>query len=111
MTQPALRTAFGAIATVACCFALAACASTPGGKEDRAVFGPDMGSLPLLRNARTRSVCAENPTGEKGKGAMAVPQHDQHPAKWLGKGWKVRPKSESVNVVTLPATPSCTVAS
>jgi len=29
--------------------------------------------ISTVRNARTRSVSAENPTGEKGRGAMAVP--------------------------------------
>ena len=30
-----------------------------------------MGNLPLLSNAKTRSIGPENPTGEKGKGGMA----------------------------------------
>src|SRR3990170_3094292 len=33
-----------------------------------------LGSLPLLSEAQTRSVSAENPTGQKGKGAMAIPK-------------------------------------
>jgi hypothetical protein len=57
-----------------------------------------LGSLPLLSDAKTRSICAENPTGEKGKGGMAVP-NPQEPkpaaagraADELGVGWKVRP--------------------
>ena len=32
-----------------------------------------LGALPLMTNARTRSISAENPTGEKGEGGMAVP--------------------------------------
>ena len=32
-----------------------------------------LGALPLMTSARTRSISAENPTGEKGKGGMAVP--------------------------------------
>ena len=32
-----------------------------------------LGGLPLITNARTRSISAENPTGEKGTGGMAVP--------------------------------------
>ena len=32
-----------------------------------------LGALPLLTDARTRSISAENPTGEKGKGGMAIP--------------------------------------
>lgn len=57
-----------------------------------------LGSLPFLNGARSRSVCAENPTGEKGKGGMAVPNPaDPSPAASaraaddLGQGWKVRP--------------------
>ena len=32
-----------------------------------------LGALPLMSRARTRSISAENPTGAKGKGGMAVP--------------------------------------
>lgn len=46
--------------------------------------------LPLLSDAETRSVSAENPTGEKGGGARALPQ-PKSPATRLGLGWKVRP--------------------
>jgi len=49
-----------------------------------------LGSLPLLSSAETRSISAENPTGERGGGAKAEP--DEHnAASMLGKGWKVRP--------------------
>ena len=47
-----------------------------------------------LRDARTRSICAENPTGAVGGGALAAPGDDAHctdAARTLGKGWKVRP--------------------
>ena len=54
--------------------------------------------LPYLNRARSRSVCAENPTGARGKGGMAVPNpSDPTPAASaraaddLGQGWKVRP--------------------
>lgn len=57
-----------------------------------------LGTLPLLGQGRTRSVTAENPTGEKGKGGMAVPDPaaPNRPAGAaaaddLGQGWKVRP--------------------
>jgi hypothetical protein len=57
-----------------------------------------LGSLPYLTRARSRSVCAENPTGAKGQGGMAVPNpSDPSPpasaraADDLGQGWKVRP--------------------
>ena len=58
---------------------------------------PGLGTLPLLTEMRTRSISAENPTGEKGKGGMAIPDptnpnlpHSSH-ATELGQGWKVRP--------------------
>ncbi|GIK37950.1 MAG: hypothetical protein BroJett011_17830 [Chloroflexota bacterium] len=54
-----------------------------------------LGSLPLLSRAETRSISAENPTGEKGGGTRAVPD-EGNPARRLGQGWKVRP------CITLP---------
>ena len=68
-------------------------ATTPPGH----VFGNSLGSLPLLMDAQTRSVSAENPTGGKGKGAMAIPKLGDpelpHAAMTahLGPGWKTRP--------------------
>jgi hypothetical protein len=56
-----------------------------------------LSELPLLGNAETRMVSPENPTGEKGKGAMAVPNPRDptvpfsKPAEGLGRGWKVNP--------------------
>lgn len=57
-----------------------------------------MGTLPLLTQARTRSISAENPTGERGKGGMAIPNPSEpkpaasaRAADDLGQGWKVRP--------------------
>ena len=57
-----------------------------------------LGSLPLLGQGRTRSISAENPTGEKGKGGMAIPNPTEpkpvasaRAADNLGQGWKVRP--------------------
>lgn len=44
----------------------------------------------LLRDYKSRSISPENPTGEKGMGAMAEPE-DGSPGKHLGKGWKSRP--------------------
>src|SRR5512137_52957 len=59
---------------------------------------PGLGSLPLLGRGRTRSISAENPTGEKGKGGMAIPNPTEpkpaasaRAADNLGQGWKVRP--------------------
>lgn len=68
-----------------------------------------LGSLPLLADMRTRSVCAENPTGGKGKGGMAVPDladadlPASAAARDLGQGWKVRPflKPKAGETVTL----------
>ncbi|MCE5325111.1 MAG: DUF2961 domain-containing protein [Planctomycetaceae bacterium] len=56
-----------------------------------------LGGLHILQNAQTRSICAENPTGEKGKAAMAMPDVGNpdvpHCASvaHLGQGWKIRP--------------------
>jgi hypothetical protein len=59
---------------------------------------PGLGTLPLLGRGRTRSISAENPTGGKGKGGMAVPDPTARKpatnaaaAHELGQGWKVRP--------------------
>ena len=38
---------------------------------EKTSFG--LGSLPWLSRMRTRSISAENPSGGKGKGGMAVP--------------------------------------
>jgi hypothetical protein len=68
-----------------------------------------LGTLPLLSSAQTRSISAENPTGAKGKGGMAIPSPDDpdlpHSAAAadLGQGWKVRPflKPRAGETVTL----------
>jgi hypothetical protein len=59
---------------------------------------PGLGSLPLLGRGRTRSISAENPHGEKGKGGMAIPDPKEpkpaasaRAADDLGQEWKVRP--------------------
>ena len=54
-------------------------------------LGMHMGNLAILSDAESRSICPENPTGEKGKGAMAVPDAVKSPARKLGRGWKVEP--------------------
>ena len=57
----------------------------------------DLGSIYMLDDVETYSVCPENPTGEKGKGGMAIPDPDDpdlpfsKQAEHLGQGWKVRP--------------------
>lgn len=57
--------------------------------ESLGLFHLGLGSLPLLGDFETRSISAENPNGEKGGGAKAIP--DGGAARELGKGWKVRP--------------------
>jgi hypothetical protein len=72
-------------------------------------FGAGLGGLPFLSEGSTRSVSAENPTGQKGKGGMAIPdlQDPDLPfadaALDLGQGWKVRPflKPRAGETVTL----------
>jgi len=49
-----------------------------------------LGSIPMLSASVTRSINAENPKGEKGKGAMADPK-GKGPGANLGAGWKIRP--------------------
>lgn len=44
-----------------------------------------------LSNARTRSISAENVTGEKGGGGRATTGTGAGPARDLGVGWKVSP--------------------
>ncbi len=60
----------------------------------------NLGNLFRTSNAVTRSISAENITGEPGKGGMADPKLDSgkrnvanaaHAARELGKGWKVNP--------------------
>ncbi len=73
--------------------------ATPMLTDPGLLGGPaGLGSLPYLTDCETRSISAENPTGEKGKGGMAIPDPtDPTPAASaraaddLGQGWKVRP--------------------
>ena len=67
-------------------------------------LGISLGTLPRLSAARTRSITAENPTGEKGKGGMATEGTGAQPARDLGQGWKV-----SSSVIIEPGT-TCTIA-
>ena len=59
--------------------------------DPMAAFNMGLGTLPLLSNAQSRSISAENPRGERGGGAKETPGGPPHPAHRLGKGWKVRP--------------------
>ena len=58
-------------------------------------LGMNAGSLSRLSNAKTRSISAENFTGESGGGAKAIPSDDKYTgsgaSKELGLGWKVSP--------------------
>jgi len=67
-------------------------------------LGMHLGNLPLLSRAKSRSISAENPTGEKGKGGMATQGTGQHAARELGQGWKVSPSVE------IPARSTVTLA-
>lgn len=47
--------------------------------------------ISLIKNAESRSISPENPTGEKGKGALAEHGTGEIAARDLGKGWKISP--------------------
>jgi len=49
-----------------------------------------LGSIPMLSQAVTRSISAENPTGAVASGACEAPAPNEA-SSLLGKGWKVRP--------------------
>ncbi len=51
----------------------------------------NLGSLPRLSYAKTRSISPENFTGEKGKGGMATEGTGKRAARELDQGWKVSP--------------------
>ena len=50
-----------------------------------------LGNLTQLSNAQTRSISPENPTGEKGRGAMSSDGPAKDSARELGLGWKISP--------------------
>ena len=54
-------------------------------------LGLNMGSLSWLSRAKSRSISAENFTGEKGKAGMAETGTGEGCARDLGRGWKVSP--------------------
>ena len=54
-------------------------------------LGLNLGSLPRLSKARTRSISPENFTGEKGKAGMATEGAGANEARDLGQGWKISP--------------------
>jgi hypothetical protein len=63
--------------------------SEHGGANGFNGLGLHLGNLARLSQAQTRSISAENPTGEKGRGAMAA--EGVAAARDLGPGWKVSP--------------------
>lgn len=54
-------------------------------------LGMNLGNLSRLSHAKTRSISAENPTGEKGRGGMATEGTGANCARDLGRGWKISP--------------------
>ncbi|QGH36050.1 DUF2961 domain-containing protein [Gracilibacillus salitolerans] len=60
-------------------------------------LGMGLHNISLLSSAKSRSISAENFTGEKGKGGMATEGTGQEAARDLGVGWKVSPS------VSIPA--------
>ena len=67
-------------------------------------LGSSLSNLSILSNAKTRSVCPENFTGEKGKAGMATEGCGARAARDLGQGWKVSP------CVSIPAGETFTMA-
>ncbi len=58
-------------------------------------LGMSLGNLARMSNAETRSISAENFTGEKGQGGMATEGTGAVCARELGQGWKISP---SINI-------------
>lgn len=69
-------------------------------------LGMHLGNLSRLSRAQSRSISAENPTGEKGGGAKLAPPDGVSAdcARDLGRGWKVNP------FVRIPAGETFTLA-
>ena len=54
-------------------------------------LGLNLSTLAHLSDAESRSISAENPTGEKGRGGMASDGPGAQVARELGRGWKMSP--------------------
>jgi len=52
-------------------------------------LGLGLHNISRLSHAQTRSISAENPTGEKGRGGMATDGPFARASRDLGQGWKV----------------------
>ena len=70
---------------------IAICAPMLLAAQDFDGVASTMSTIYRLSNAKTFSISPENPTGEKGKGAMAVKGNASNAARDLGQGWKVNP--------------------
>ncbi len=66
--------------------------------------GCNLGKLTVASSAKTYSISAENVTGEKGAGGMALDGTGANAARELGQGWKVSPS------IILPAGAEYTIA-
>ena len=69
-----------------------------GCRENSETVPFGLAGLATLDNSETRSISAENMTGERGKGGMAIPDPKElkpaasaRAADVLGQGWKVKP--------------------
>jgi Protein of unknown function (DUF2961) len=67
---------------------------TPRAMDGFNGLGMGLGTLSRLSAAQTRSISAENPTGEPGRGGMATKGTGAISARELGQGWKVSPSIE-----------------
>jgi len=67
-------------------------------------LGVGLHNVSRVSKAQTRSISAENFTGEKGKGGMATEGTGAGPARDLGQGWKVSP------CITIAANETVTLA-
>ena len=72
--------------------------------DDYNGLGLGLGNLAKVSRAVSRSISAENFTGEKGKGGMATDGTGAEAARDLGQGWKVSPS------INLPANSTTTIA-
>lgn len=85
-TAPSVLVLFVAAAAWSC----AAAGQPPEAGFDG--LAPNLSNLFRLSKAKTRSICPENFTGEKGKAAMAKEDGSAwHAARDLGQGWKTSP--------------------
>src|SRR5579859_4535770 len=67
-------------------------------------LGLGLHGISRLSHAKTRSISAENLTGEKGRGGMATDGPFARASRDLGQGWKVSP------FIVIPANSTVTLA-